>query len=178
MNARVPRTKLAPMEDVQTPPIEFYRAVDYAPEQSVGYLMRQILVSVAQEVEHQLHASDLTNAQWVPMFKLYMGQAHTVAELARECKLDAGAMTRLLDRLEAKGLCRRVRSSSDRRVVNIELTDEGLEAARVIPDAVSRVHNAHLAGFTQEEWETLKQMLRRILGNAKTLQEARVAHAD
>lgn len=172
------RPQQAPQDDTSAAPIEFYRAADYALEQSVGHLMRQILVSVAQEVEHQLHASDLTNAQWVPMFKLYMGQARTVAELARECKLDAGAMTRLLDRLEAKGLCRRVRSSSDRRVVNIELTDEGREAAREIPVAVSRVHNAHLAGFSQEEWETLKQMLRRILANAKTIQEARVAHAD
>ena len=49
-----------------------------------------------------------TFPQWLPLYKLHMGEATTVAELARECQLDTGAMTRLLDRLEAKGLCRRV----------------------------------------------------------------------
>lgn len=147
--------------------IEFYRAADYAPEESVGYLMRRVLALVAQEVERQLETSDLTNAQWVPLFKLSIGQASTVAELARVCHLDAGAMTRLLDRLEAKGLCRRVRSVADRRVVNIELTDAGCAAAADIPVVLSRVQNAHLAGFSVQEFETLKGFLRRILGNAR-----------
>src|SRR5665647_1562613 len=112
---------------------EFYHPGDYVPENSVGYLMRRVLSTVAHEVERQLEASDLTNAQWFPLFKLYLGKTSTVAELARECQLDCGAMTRLLDRLEAKGLCRRVRSVADRRVVNIELTAAGREAAAGIP---------------------------------------------
>jgi DNA-binding MarR family transcriptional regulator len=92
-----------------------------------------------------------------------------VAELARECLLDTGAMTRLLDRLEAKGLCRRVRSLADRRVVNIELTDEGRAAAEQVPHILSRVQNEHLAGFSAAEWEQLKGYLRRILDNAQAL---------
>lgn len=154
----------------QAAPIEFYRATEYRPEESVGYLMRRILTMVGQEVERELEPSGLTNAQWVPLFKLYMESAGTAAELARECELDAGAMTRLLDRLEAKGLCRRVRSSEDRRVVNLEMTDEGREAAKEIPAVLSRVQNAHLAGFSLEEWQTLKGFLRRILDNARTIQ--------
>jgi DNA-binding MarR family transcriptional regulator len=78
-------------------------------------------------------------------------------------------MTRLLDRLEAKGLCRRVRSLEDRRVVNIELTDEGRAAAKEVPYVLSRVQNEHLAGFSAEEWEQLKAYLRRILDNAQAL---------
>lgn len=131
--------------------------------------MRQILASVAHQVTRELEPSGLTNAQWVPMLKLYLGKASTVAELARECHLDAGSMTRLLDRLEAKGLCRRVRSSEDRRVVNLELTPAGIEAAKEIPAVLSRVQNAHLAGFSVEEWQTLKGYLRRILVTAQTL---------
>jgi len=83
--------------------------------------------------------------------------------------LDTGAMTRLLDRLEAKGLCRRVRSLADRRVVNIELTDEGRAAAEQVPHILSRVQNEHLAGFNAAEWEQLKSYLRRILDNAQAL---------
>ena len=93
----------------------FYDQSNYRPEDSVGYLMRQILTSMAQGIDTQLADSDLTNAQWMPMLKLHLGHASTVAELARACNLDAGAMTRLLDRLEAKGLCTRTRSEADRR---------------------------------------------------------------
>ena len=111
----------------------FYRPDDYRPDESVGYLMRRILTTISVEVERELEPSGLTNAQWVPLLKLHMGVASTVAELARECQLDAGAMTRMLDRLENKGLLRRIRSSEDRRVVNLELTEEGRVAARQIP---------------------------------------------
>ena len=149
--------------------IPFYTAANYRPEDSVGYLMRQILNGVAQDIERQLAHTELTNAQWIPLFKLYSGQASTVAEVARECHLDAGATTRMLDRLEAKGLCKRVRSDSDRRVVNIELTPAGHKAAADIPEILSGVQNAHLAGFSDQEFQTLRAYLRRILNNAQSI---------
>lgn len=147
----------------------FYKAENYFADESVGYLMRMIVNTLGQEVERQMEPNGLTNAQWVPLLKLFLGRASTGAELARECQLDAGAMTRLLDRLEAKGLCRRERSSEDRRVVNLALTDEGNEAAQEIPVVLSRIQNACLEGFTREEWLLLKGFLRRILANAQTL---------
>lgn len=162
------------------PSIEFYKPLGFTAQQSVGYLMRRIISTTALEVERELETSDLTNAQWLPLLKLYMGKLHkgdtaTVAELARQCELDAGAMTRLLDRIEAKGLCKRVRSSEDRRVVNLELTPAGVEAAQGIPAVLCRVQNACLAGFTQDEWETLINLLTRFLDNAQALPANRKA---
>lgn len=152
------------------PMVEFYRPEGYSPDDSMGYLMRRILSLLAQGVERELEASGLTNAQWVPLLKLYMHGGSTVAELARQCDLDAGSMTRLLDRLEAKDLCRRNRSCEDRRVVNLELTEAGRTAAKEIPVILSRLQNAHLAGFSVEEWQILKGYLRRILDTAQSLQ--------
>lgn len=151
-------------------PATFYTAKTYDPEESVGYLMKQILSEVGMQIDQQLTHTELTNAQWRPLYKLFAGHASTVAELARECQMDAGAMTRTLDRLEAKGLCQRVRSDADRRVVNIELTDSGRVAAAEIPHVLSQVQNATLQGFSTEEFETLKNYLRRILANAKAMQ--------
>ena len=148
----------------------FYSPEHYRSEESIGYLMRRIMTAVGQSVEALMcEPGSPTYPQWVPLHKLHIGQATTVAELARECELDTGAMTRLLDRLEAKGLCRRVRSVSDRRVVNIELTDEGRAAAKQVPHLLCRVQNEHLAGFSDAEWEQLKSYLRRILDNAQAI---------
>ena len=153
------------------PPVpSFYQAENYRAEESIGYLMRRIMATVSQSIEAQIcEPGSPTYPQWLVLYKLHAQKAATVAELARECLLDTGAMTRLLDRLEAKDLCRRVRSVADRRVVNIELTDEGRIAAQAVPHVLSRVQNEHLAGFSVDEWEQLKSYLRRILDNAQIL---------
>ena len=148
-----------------------YDAKSYRFEESIGYLMHRIVSSLAQSIERGTigEPGGPTYPQWKPLHKLHKGQATTVAELARECQLDTGAMTRLLDRLEAKGLCRRVRSLADRRVVNIELTEEGHAAAQEVPHVLCRVLNQHLAGFSSEELAELKTYLYRILDNAQTM---------
>jgi DNA-binding MarR family transcriptional regulator len=151
-------------------PTVFYRPDDYRPDESAAYLMRRILSLMAAEVDEALDPRGLTSAQWVPLLKLHLGEATSVAGLARECNLDTGAMTRLLDRLEAKGLIARVRSSDDRRVVNLELTKEGREAARHIPAVLCKVQNAFLQGLSIEEWKQLKDLLRRVLDNGLALQ--------
>jgi len=149
----------------------FYRAERYCSEDSVGYLMRRLMLSLINEVDRRLAQHDLTHAQWTPLFLLYKGKASTLAEMARELQIDAGALTRTLDRLEAKGLCRRVRSTEDRRVSNLELTEEGLKAAAKVPEVLSEVQNAYLAGFSHDEWQTLLSLLRRLLANAEAFKD-------
>jgi DNA-binding MarR family transcriptional regulator len=162
-------------------PADFYSADGYAANDSVGYLMRRVLAALTQDTDKRLEPHGLTHAQWGPLYKLRMRESGsaTVAELARDMQMDPGAMTRLLDRLEAKGLCKRVRSTDDRRVVNLALTPEGQKAADKVPIALAEVMNAHLAGFTRAEWETLKGYLKRMLENAGVCRDARcVGMAD
>ncbi|RYY84149.1 MAG: MarR family transcriptional regulator [Comamonadaceae bacterium] len=147
-------------------PTVFYRPETYDPDDSAAYLMRRILTCMASEVDAALEPRGLTSAQWIPLLKLHLGHASTAAELAREARLDAGAMTRMLDRLEAKGLVARVRSSQDRRVVKLELTESGRAAASQIPAELCKVQNALLQGLSVPEWEQLKDLLHRVLATA------------
>lgn len=152
------------------PPADFYRAGNYQALDSVGYLMRRVLTSLSQRVQQRLEQHGLTHAQWMPLFKAHRGDATTVAELSRFCDTDPGAMTRMVDRLEAKGLMTRERSTLDRRVVHVGLTPEGERVAREIPAVLAQTLNEHLAGFSGDEYETLKQLLRRMLTNGQALQ--------
>ena len=145
----------------------FYSAETYTGDKSVGYMVRRISSLLGQDLEREFEPCGLTNAQWLPLLKIYWGQASTVAELARGCELDAGSMTRLLDRLESKELLRRIRSSDDRRVVNLELTDAGRGVASGIPEVLCQMQNKYLAGFSKAEWETLIGFLHRILDTAQ-----------
>lgn len=143
----------------------FYEPVGYCADESVGWLMKRALLSIAQAADRRLEPKGITHAQWAALFMLQRCRASTVAELARETQTDAGAMTRLLDRLEAKGFCRRHRSTDDRRVVRIELTPQGEVAAQEVPVVLSEVLNEHLAGFSKTEWSQLKDMLKRMIVN-------------
>ena len=148
-------------------PADFYRAAGYCADESVAYLMKRVLMAVAQAADKRLEPQGITQAQWGPLFMLRSSRASTVAELARELQTDPGAMTRLLDRLESKGFCRRERSTGDRRVVRIELTPEGEKAADRVPVELAQVMNEHLAGFSKSEWTQLKSFLQRMLDNAE-----------
>ncbi|WP_428423206.1 MarR family winged helix-turn-helix transcriptional regulator [Methylibium sp.] len=150
-------------------PADFYRGEDYKVADSVGYLIKRVMLSLTQMLDRELADHGLSDAQWKPLLMLAQGRASTVAEMARECGSDPGAMTRLLDRLEAKGLIKRVRSDEDRRVVNLEITAAGRESVAEVPAVLASVANAHLAGFTREEWKTLQGLLRRMADNADLL---------
>jgi DNA-binding MarR family transcriptional regulator len=128
--------------------------------------------SIVQQVDKRLVDHDLTTAQWGPLMNMRRTGASTVAELARMAQIDAGAMTRLLDRLEKKGLCKRVRSTQDRRVVQVELTPEGEAALVHVPAVLAEVMNVHLAGFSKTEWVALKNYLSRMVETGEALRDA------
>ncbi len=152
-------------------PADFYRPVGYCAEESVGYLMKRIVVSIVAQADRRLDEHGLTSAQWGPLMRLKNAGPSTVAELARWLNADAGAMTRLLDRLEKKGLCKRVRSTEDRRVVQVELTPDGEAAIAEVPAVLAEVLNAHLAGFSKTEWQALKTYLQRMLQNGAAMRD-------
>lgn len=154
-------------------PVNFYERDAYVPQESLGWMMHRVLQSIIVQADKRFAEHDLTNAQWKPLFKLAKrsDKCATVAELARDLQIDAGAMTRLLDRLEKKGLVKRVRSTEDRRIVNIELTPEGDAAAAHVPGVLCDVLNGHLAGFSKTEWQALKTYLARMIENGEAMRE-------
>lgn len=145
----------------------FYSASHLEPEESVGYLMRKVMTSIRTQADAQLSTHDLTYAQWLPLFKISRCEQTTVASLARDLETDPASMTRALDRLEAKGLVVRERSTTDRRVVQLALTPDGQTVASRVPPVLADVLNAHLSDFSRDEWQMLLSLLRRMLVNGK-----------
>ena len=101
---------------------------------------------------------------------LKIGRATTAIELAREMDIDAGAITRMVDRLEAKGLIERVRSEADRRVVHLRLSAAGDSVAKKVPFVLAAVNNDFLRGFSEAEWKQLLRLLGRMGENGAALQ--------
>ena len=158
-----------------TPPFPRYDGARYDVSQSVGHQMAGVMGQMRREVERRMAALDLTDAQWKPLWLLASGRADTGFEMARLLEMDAGAMTRLLDRLEGKGLLQRVRSAADRRVVHLRLTAAGQAAAVRVPHVLAAVNNDFLQGFSEAEWLQLRALLARLADNGNALQPDRDA---
>jgi DNA-binding MarR family transcriptional regulator len=152
-------------------PAEFYVPGEYRPEQSVGHLMNKVLSSILVQADARLAQYNLTYVQWVPLYKLLMCESTTSASLARDMSIDPAALTRSLNRLEAKGLIQRDRSTQDRRVVHLSLTDAGREVVQHVPGVLADVLNGHLQGFSADEWALMLKLLQRMLSNGEALKQ-------
>ncbi len=143
----------------------YYSAESYAIDNSYGYLMRRVQASLLRHIDKRFSPYELTALQWGPLLLLSQGKGNTAASLARALDMDTGAMTRMLDRLQAKKLLRRTRSEHDRRLQLLELTGEGERIVAQIPQVIADVLNLHLRGFTHVETRQLVGFLRRLLDN-------------
>jgi DNA-binding MarR family transcriptional regulator len=68
-------------------------------------------------------------------------------------------LTRLLDRLEARGLVARSRLAEDRRVVIARITREGRALLARLDDRVADTHRQQLRHMSREQLETLAELL-------------------
>ena len=143
-----------------------YTRENYHPENAVGRLIADLSGRMLAAFDTETADLGITGAQAVILLRIGNGLGSTAAELCRCGRYDTGSMTRMLDRLEQKGLIARVRNCEDRRVVNLELTAVGQELLPRLPDVAIKVMNHHLRGFSREEVEQLKRFLRRMLANA------------
>ncbi len=118
--------------------------------------------AVTASIEHRLAARGLTTTQLGVLEALLHKGPLTHRELGRKVLTSAGNMTDVVDKLEARGLVRRVRDIADRRQVRVELTDDG----RSMIERVFPCHAADLAramsGLDQDELRTLGDLLRRL----------------
>ena len=156
-------------------PRPLYQAETYRAENSTGYLVNKLAQVVAREIDRRMIDLGLTDAQWRPLLLIGQGLCTTAADLSRMAFQNTGAVTRLLDRLEAKALIRRIRSADDRRVVHLELTEAGKQVAAEVPNILAHYANQVLAGFSEDEFEQFKKFLNRALSNALALEESGVA---
>lgn len=152
---------------------DIYESSSYQPRKSVGALLSRVRVEMLAALDRELEADkrlaplELSAAQFIIIANLAAAsEALSASDLCKGISYDAGAMTRMLDRLESKGLIRRNRSAHDRRLMHLELTEEGRAAYPRMKEISLTVANRFLRGFTRTEARQLEGFLTRMLENA------------
>jgi DNA-binding MarR family transcriptional regulator len=127
-------------------------------------LIHQVSRELTTTLERQLAPHDITAQQAALLINAARGQT-SPKQLAPLLGTDTAGMTRLLDRLEAKGLAGRRADPGDRRALVIEVTEQGRALVPVVAPVFGRTARLLLGGFSATETEQLTALLDRILSN-------------
>jgi MarR family transcriptional regulator, multiple antibiotic resistance protein MarR len=148
-----------------------YSIEDYDPPKTVGYLVNrarsEIIAALDQELSQdpELATLDISAPQYIVLSSLWYRDPESSARICKDLSYDPGAMTRMVDRLEAKGLVQRRRCPDDRRLVNIEITEAAQALMPKMRACSIKVLNRLLRGFSADEVHLLERLLARLVEN-------------
>ena len=151
-------------------PKQYYQQKTFQLQDSIGYLMKRAFGAMSDRIHGEFTSQGCSFQQWIVLMHLRDGLALTVADLSRELRHDSGAMTRLIDQLEARGWIERRRNLEDRRVVELSLTKEGEAFVELLIPLTVNTLNAAVEEFSREEVQQLQSLLRRLATRLRTLE--------
>jgi DNA-binding MarR family transcriptional regulator len=140
---------------------------DLDPVQDLGRLVSYLRSNLVTHLDDALEDKELTSAQYIVVVLLARGKVNTLAELCEHMMYDRGAMSRLLSRLEDKGLVAKKQSVEDRRSTLLCLTKKGQQLYPEILPTVNDIYRKALTGFSDDEQRQLASLLFRAIHNLK-----------
>jgi DNA-binding MarR family transcriptional regulator len=128
-----------------------------------GALLHRTARELNTALERSLTPLDVTAQQAALLLRLR--SETSPKRLAAALGTDTAGMTRLLDRLEDKGLVRRAGRGTDRRSVRVELTGAGAALAPRLAPVFGQVISRLFDGFTPGDLQQLSAILGRMHDN-------------
>ncbi len=125
--------------------------------------LRRIIRAIDQHSRQLSRTFNLTVPQLVCLRQLVFSGPSTPGNLAAKVYLSQATVTGILDRLEARELIKRERSSPDRRRVIVSLTDSGHRLARDMPWPLQERFASRLAALPVKGQEEIDRVLRQIV---------------
>lgn len=104
----------------------------------------------------------LTGPQLLILHKVGKHDGVMVREIAEEINLSSATVTSILDRMEASGLVKRIRSTEDKRKVGVFLTEQGTGALKTAPMPFQEHFTNRFNGMKEWEQSQMVATLQRI----------------
>ena len=137
-----------------------------SPEQEVFLGLLMAAARVIEPWAQYLKANaDLTNNQY-NVLRILRGSHPgrlTCSDIAERMIARDPDITRLVDRLEKRGLVKRVRSTEDRRVIEVGITSKGLDLVQSLDPHALRMPKALLGHLGSKRSKQLRDLLEVVL---------------
>ncbi|AYC33130.1 MarR family transcriptional regulator [Pseudomonas cavernae] len=140
-----------------------YSPADFPFSGSIGHYLGSAALLKDRLLDSHLASLEISAAQFKVLIYIYLEKANTPADLCRLLSVDSGSMTRMLDRLEKKGLLHRKPCPTDRRCVRLTLSAAGQAVCQQTPEVVARAMNELARGLSHDELQSLLGLLEKML---------------
>ena len=138
---------------------QHYHAATYTAKSSVGYLIKRAHAMLMDVLDNLFADRGFSFIHYAILTYVRDGIAVNPKDICVQYRHDSGALTRVIDHLEERGLLERVRRGADRRKVELQLTEEGRRTVEsLIPLVVDKL-NLALVDFSREEVADFKRLL-------------------
>src|ERR1700677_4431406 len=138
---------------------QHYHAATYTAKSSVGYLIKRAHAMLMDVLENLFTDRGFSFIHYVILTWVRDGIAVNPRDICVQYRHDSGALTRVIDQLEERGLLERVRRGADRRKVELQLTEAGRTTVEsLIPLVVDKL-NLALVDFSRDEVAEFKRLL-------------------
>jgi homoprotocatechuate degradation regulator HpaR len=134
---------------------------------SLPMLLNRSLDAIMPPYRDLFQEFGVTEQQWRVLRVLWEQKHLTSAQISILTLLPSPSLVGILDRLEKKELVKRLRSSSDRREINITITDKGRELQSEVMPKVKKIQDQIKLILTDPEWRELNKSLEKIRSKVK-----------
>jgi MarR family transcriptional regulator, organic hydroperoxide resistance regulator len=128
-----------------------------------------LLVRAATRYEHvmddALREIGMDLPSWRALMIVQEKSPSSVSEIAERAVVKLSTMTRVVQRLEKKGLVKLARRESDARVTEVSITASGERAASKVREVASRIYTIAFRDHSAGEIKTFNEMLRSLYVN-------------
>ncbi len=128
--------------------------------------VNQAAIVLERAVDVRLRPWNLSGSQAAALAALVAHGPQRMSDVARYLLQQTQTTTDLVDRLEQRGLVRRVRHATDRRVVLVEATEAAVALLREIGDSGWQVRREALGMLSDKELLQLTDAARRVRNRA------------
>ncbi len=139
---------------------------------ALGYLVAGVTTMLARHSKETLAPFDITPVQIAILMYCLRNRVTTTAGLVSAIRLDPASISRHLVKLVRKGLIRRIRGRNDRRVVRLELTQEGRALMPQLIETMEGLNSLVNMGVSEEEKRVFMDVMRKIHENLDSGQQA------
>jgi DNA-binding MarR family transcriptional regulator len=157
---------------------QHYEAQTYKAQSSVGYLVKRAYSLCVDALEPVFTEQGFTFLQYQILAWLRDGLALNPSDICAQFRHNSGALTRVIDQLEERGLIERLRRDRDRRKVELQLTDAGRKVIESLVPLVVEQLNIALQDFSSEEVQLLIRLLMKFNASLEDMVERAAASEE
>ena len=131
----------------------------------VNNLIGKIHRAMRHFFESQIKKYDITPPQFEVLMTLWQEDGIFLSEIGRRLSRDGPTITGIIDRMEKKDLLQRKRSSVDRRIIQVYLTQKALQMKEDLMEMQRQSSQDITENLSKKDIEMLEKLLSKILQN-------------